>query len=192
VIVPVDEAFNMTLATLRRGGVVALPTDTVYGIAAIAGDADAMARVFDQKRRSDAKSIAVLVGDLDQARALTAVPLDRFGPWWPGPLTVVVPRRADVVLHLGADDTTVGVRCPDHPFVRRLALELGPIAATSANVAGEPTLTTAAAVAEAFPEITLVVDGGLLAGAASTVVDATVDPPRVLREGPISAVALGL
>jgi L-threonylcarbamoyladenylate synthase len=84
------------------------------------------------------------------------------------------------------------VRCPDDAFVRRLALELGPIAATSANVAGEPTLTTAASVAAAFPELTLVVDGGSLEGEASTVVDATVDPPVVRREGPVSAAALGL
>jgi tRNA threonylcarbamoyl adenosine modification protein (Sua5/YciO/YrdC/YwlC family) len=192
VIVPIDEAFNMTLGVLRRGGVVALPTDTVYGLAALPGDATAMARVFSLKQRADAKSIAVLVADLDQARAITAADLDRFAPWWPGPLTVVVTRRPGAVLHLGGDDATVGVRCPDHPFVRRLAQELGPIAATSANLSGEPVLPSAADVAEAFPDLAIVVDGGVLDGAASTVVDATVDPPRVLREGPIRATALGL
>jgi L-threonylcarbamoyladenylate synthase len=192
VIVPIDEAFAMTLATLRRGGVVALPTDTVYGIAALPGNAEAMARVFELKQRSDAKSIAVLVADLDQARAIASVELDRFGPFWPGPLTVVVPRRDGVALHLGGDGATVGLRCPDSAFVRRLAEELGPVAATSANLAGEPTLTTATEVAAAFPELTLVVDGGPLLGAASTVVDATVDPPRVLREGALGAAALGL
>jgi L-threonylcarbamoyladenylate synthase len=192
VIVPIDEAFNMTLATVRRGSVVALPTDTVYGLVALPGNAEAMARLFDLKARSDAKAIAVLVADIDQARALTTVGLDRFGPWWPGPLTVVVPRRPDVELHLGGQQSTVGVRCPDSAFVRRLAQELGPLAATSANLAGAPTLTTASEVAAAFPELTLVVDGGSLEGAASTVVDATVDPPRVVRQGPLSAAALGL
>jgi L-threonylcarbamoyladenylate synthase len=186
VIVPVDEAFAMTLAALRRGSVVALPTDTVYGIAALAHDADAMARVFELKGRDEVKSIAVLVADLDQARALTTADLDRYAPHWPGPLTVVATRRAGVALHLGGDPTTVGVRCPDSPFVRRLAQELGPIAATSANLAGQPTLATAAEVAAAFPDLPIVVDGGPLPGAASTVVDATVDPPRVLRAGPIS------
>jgi L-threonylcarbamoyladenylate synthase len=151
-----------------------------------------MQRLFTLKGRSDAKSIAVLVADLDQARALTAVSLDRFGPFWPGPLTVVVPRADGAVLHLGGDDRTVGLRCPDSVFVRRLAAELGPIAATSANHAGDPTLTTAAEVAAAFPDLTVVVDGGTLGAAASTVVDATDDPPTVLRAGPITAAALGL
>jgi L-threonylcarbamoyladenylate synthase len=192
VIVPTDEAFNMTLATLRRGGVVAVPTDTVYGLAAVPSDARAMSRLFALKARMDTKAIAVLVADIDQARALTTVTLDRFGRWWPGALTVVVPRREGVDLHLGGDDATVGVRCPDSVFVRRLAQELGPLAATSANLAGEPPLTTAGAVAAAFPELTLVVDGGRLEGSASTVVDATVEPPRVLREGALSAAALGL
>jgi L-threonylcarbamoyladenylate synthase len=192
VIVPIDEAFNMTLATLRRGGVVALPTDTVYGIAALAGDAAAMARVFTLKGRDEVKSIAVLVADLDQARGLTTADLDRYAPHWPGPLTVVVPRRDGVALHLGGDDTTVGVRCPNSAFVRRLAHELGPIAATSANLSGRPTLATAADVAAAFPDLPLVVDGGPLPGAASTVVDATAEPPRVVRAGPVSAAALGI
>jgi L-threonylcarbamoyladenylate synthase len=192
VIVPLDEAFNMTLATLRRGSVVALPTDTVYGLAALASDHAAMERLFALKGRDGDKAIAVLVADLDQARALTPMTLDRFGPWWPGPLTVVAPRRDGVELHIGGDGVTVGVRCPDSAFVRRLAQELGPIAATSANEPGDPPLATAAAVASAFADLTLVVDGGPLPGAASTVVDATVDPPRVLRAGPISARALGL
>jgi L-threonylcarbamoyladenylate synthase len=191
-IVPIDEAFAMTLATLRRGGVVALPTDTVYGLAALPGDERAMERLFASKGRADTKSIAVLVADLDQARALTPLGLDRFGPFWPGPLTVVVPRAGDAVLHLGGDEGTVGLRCPDSPFVRRLAQELGPIAATSANRSGEPTLTTAAEVAGSLPDVALVVDGGVLGATASTVVDATVDPPQILRAGPITAAALGL
>src|SRR5690606_7854953 len=98
------------------------------------------------------KSVAVLVGDLAQARALSADPLDRFAPFWPGPLTVVVRRAPDAVLHLGGAGDTVGLRWPDHAFVRRLALEVGPIAASSANRAGEPTPPTAAEVASQFPD----------------------------------------
>jgi L-threonylcarbamoyladenylate synthase len=191
-IVPLDEAFNMTLGALRRGAVVALPTDTIYGLAALPSDEAAMARLFALKQRADTKSIAVLVADLDQARALTTAQLDRFGPWWPGPLTVVVPRRPDVTLHLGGESDTVGVRCPNHAFVRRLAHDLGPIAATSANVSGEPVLASAADVAATFPDLPIVVDGGTLDGLASTVVDCTTEPPRVLREGEIAASALGL
>jgi L-threonylcarbamoyladenylate synthase len=95
------------------------------------------------KGRDDTKSIAVLVGDLGQARTLTSHRLDRFAPFWPGPLTVVVARAADAVLHIGADDSTVGIRCPDDAFVRRLALEVGPIAASSANASGAATPATA-------------------------------------------------
>ena len=191
-IVPTDEAFSMTMAALRRGAVVVIPTDTVYGIAARADDADAMARLFALKGRDAGKSIAVLVADLGQARSLTTHRLDRFAPFWPGPLTVVVPRAADAVLHIGTDDSTVGIRCPDDAFVRRLALEVGPIAATSANESGAPTPATASEIAAIFPSIALVVDGGPRHGVASTVVDATVDPPVVLRAGALTRTALGL
>src|SRR5690606_10629963 len=102
-----------------------------------------------------------------QAASLTTASLERFASWWPGPLTVVVPRREGITWDLGGNGGTVGVRCPDHGFVRRLADELGPLATTSANRSGEPTLTTASDVALAFPEAALVVDGGILPGAAS-------------------------
>jgi L-threonylcarbamoyladenylate synthase len=192
VIVPIDEAFSMTMAALRRGSVVVLPTDTVYGLAARADDADAMARMFALKGRDSAKSIAVLVADLGQARTLTTHGLDRFARFWPGPLTVVVPRSSDAVLHLGTDEATVGLRCPDDAFVRRLAAEVGPIAATSANESGAPTPPTATEIAAIFPDVSLVVDGGPRHGLASTVVDATVEPPRVLRVGALPPAALGL
>ena len=191
-IVPTDEAFSMTMAALRRGTIVVIPTDTVYGIAARADDADAMERLFALKGRDAARSIAVLVGDLGQARRLTAHGLDRFAQFWPGPLTVVVPRAADAVLYIGDDDSTVGIRCPDDAFVRRLALEVGPIAASSANESGAPTPATAREIAALFPSVSLVVDGGPRRGTASTVIDATVDPPTVLRTGALSAAALGL
>jgi len=189
---PESEAFDLVAATLSRGGVVGIPTDTVYGLAALPGDADAMRTLFDLKGRSGGQSIAVLVADVDQAQTLSAVPIDRFAPFWPGPLTVVVPRAAEAQLHLGGDERTVGVRCPDHSLLRRLAAKLGPIAATSANRSGEATLTSANAVAAQFPELAVVVDGGVLGDAASTVVDATVDPPVILRAGPILASELGL
>jgi L-threonylcarbamoyladenylate synthase len=191
-IVPVEEAFNMTMAGLRRGTTVVIPTDTVYGLAARADDADAMARLFALKGRDATKSIAVLVADLAQARGLTTHGLDRFARFWPGPLTVVVPRAPDVALHLGTDDATVGIRCPDDAFVRRLALEVGPIAATSANTSGSPTPSTAAEIASVFPDVALIVDGGPRRGLASTVIDATADPPRVLRVGALSPAVLGL
>ena len=191
-IVPTDEAFSMTMAALRRGAIVVIPTDTVYGIAARADDPEAMARLFELKGRDAGKSIAVLVGDLGQARTLTTHRLDRFAPFWPGPLTVVVDRAAAAVLHIGGTATTVGIRCPDDSFVRRLALEVGPIAASSANESGAPTPATAGDVAALFPSVSLVVDGGPRRGVASTVIDATVDPPVLLRAGSLSLATLGL
>jgi L-threonylcarbamoyladenylate synthase len=191
-IVPTDEAFSMTMAALRRGAIVVIPTDTVYGIAARADDPEAMARLFELKGRDAGKSIAVLVGDLGQARTLTTHRLDRFAPFWPGPLTVVVDRAAAAVLHIGGTATTVGIRCPDDAFVRRLALEVGPIAASSANESGAPTPATAGEVAALFPSVSLVVDGGPRRGVASTVIDATVDPPVLLRAGSLSLATLGL
>ena len=191
-IVPTDDAFSMTMAALRRGAIVVIPTDTVYGIAARADHADAMARLFELKGRDVAKSIAVLVSDLGQARRLTSHGLDRFAPFWPGPLTVVVPRAADAVLYIGDDESTVGIRCPDDAFVRRLALEVGPIAASSANESGAPTPATAGEIAALFPTVQIVVDGGPRRGLASTVIDATMDPPVVLRAGALSPSALGL
>jgi L-threonylcarbamoyladenylate synthase len=171
--------------------VVVLPTETVYGLVARAGDRGAIERLFVLKNRPDSKTISVLVGDLEQARALTPDDLDACAPWWPGPLTAVVRRRADAELYLGADATTIGLRCPDHPFVRRLALDLGPLAATSANRTGEPTPASAAEVALVFPDVALVVDDGPRDGLPSTVIDLTTSPPTVLRAGPIPGSVFG-
>ena len=101
-------------------------------------------------------------------------------------------RAAAAVLHIGGTATTVGIRCPDDSFVRRLALEVGPIAASSANESGAPTPATAGEVAALFPSVSLMVDGGPRRGVASTVIDATVDPPVLLRAGSLSLATLGL
>lgn len=180
-------------ATLRAGGVVVVPTDTVYGLAALPGDAAAMARLFALKGRGPSVPVAVLCSDAEQALALTASPVApevraAAARWWPGPLTLVLPRRLDVHLHLGAPATTVGVRVPDDALVRAVAAEVGPVAATSANRHGEPTPVSAAEVVAALGAgVDLLVDGGDLTAGASTVVDMTRTPWRVLREGPIPA-----
>jgi L-threonylcarbamoyladenylate synthase len=178
------------IAALRAGEPVVIPTDTVYGLAARAADADAVAQLFALKGRPVDTRIAVLVASPEQAadhvdasgaayRALAA----RF---WPGPLTIVAPRRDGGLLAAG-DDDTLGVRCPDDDLVRTVAAAVGPIAATSANRHGHRTPTTAAEVAREFPTVTVVLDGGARPGAASTVVSVCTDPPTVVREGPIGA-----
>jgi tRNA threonylcarbamoyl adenosine modification protein (Sua5/YciO/YrdC/YwlC family) len=108
--------------------------------------------------------------------------------WWPGPLTLVLPRRSGLALHLGEPETTVGLRVPEHPLVQAVAAAVGPIATTSANRHGEPTATTAQEAVAALGEgVALAVDGGRLEGRSSTVVDATGPSWRVLREGPVPA-----
>jgi len=176
---------------LRGGGVVVLPTDTVYGLAALPGDRAATDRLFALKGRAATSPLAVLCTDVDQALGLSDPEVaDAVRAvaerWWPGPLTLVVARRAGVALHLGEPDTTVGLRVPNHVVVRALTAAVGPIAATSANRHGEPTPTTAADAAAALgADVALVVDGGPLATTASTVVDATVEPWAILRDGPV-------
>jgi L-threonylcarbamoyladenylate synthase len=185
------DAVARVSAALRAGGVVVVPTDTVYGLAALPGDAAAMARLFALKGRGPTVPVAVLCSDAEQALDLTAGPVApevraTAARWWPGPLTLVLPRRLGVHLHLGAPVTTVGVRVPDDALVRAVAAEVGPVAATSANRHGEPTPVSAAEVVAALGAgVDLLVDGGDLTAGASTVVDVTRVPWRVLREGPI-------
>lgn len=178
---------------LRSGGAVVLPTDTVYGLVASAADREATGQLFALKGRTDGVPLAVLCADVEQALSLVELPVDRkveavAERWWPGPLTLVVPRRAGLHLHLGEPESTIGLRVPDHDLVRAVARDVGPIAATSANRHGAPPATTAAEAAAALgPGVALAVDGGLLQATASTVIDTTHSPWRVLREGPIAA-----
>lgn len=180
---------------LRAGGAVVLPTDTVYGLAALPTVAGATDRLFALKARSEQQPLAVLVADVDQARSLVAVEDDVdvdvqrwMADLWPGPLTLVLPRSPSAVgLALGGDAGTVGVRCPAHDLVRALAAEVGPIATTSANRSGEPTPTTARAAAAALVGVVdLVVDGGPSGTVASTVVGAAGGPWRILRQGAVT------
>jgi len=178
------------LADLAVGRVVVVPTDTVYGLAVRADDADGVASLFRLKARDDGRPMAVLVADVAQARGIgrfdkVATRLaERF---WPGGLTLVVPRAAGFDARLGGDRVTVGIRCPNHDRLRALLERSGPLAVTSANLSGSRTGATAAEIAELFGTgVSSVVDGGTLAGVASTVVDCCGDLPEVLREGPVS------
>ena len=177
---------------LRAGRIVAVPTDTVYGIAAWLRLPDAIERLFAAKRRPPEKAVAVLLADVAQAWTLgietpaARVLGDRF---WPGGLTLVLPVRPDAVLPtvLAAGTPTIGVRVPDHPAPRALALELGPLPTTSANLSGEPDARDAREIAERLGDaLALVLDGGpIRGGPASTVVDCSVDLPVIRRLGAI-------
>jgi L-threonylcarbamoyladenylate synthase len=181
--------------TLRAGGVVALPTDTVYGICVALATAGGVERLFEVKRRPPDKGIMLLLERLEQAPeigVMTAAAEALAEACWPGGLTVVVPQRHDRPLPaaLTASTPTVGLRMPDHPAPRALAGGVGPLPTTSANVSGLPEARDAGEIqAQLGDAIDLILDGGRAhGGPASTVVDCTGSTPRVLRVG---AVPLG-
>jgi L-threonylcarbamoyladenylate synthase len=176
---------------LRAGQVVAFPTDTVYGVGAPAFDAASVASIYIAKERPPEKAIPVLIADAsDLPRIAASVPdcarvlIARF---WPGALTLVLPKRPDVP-EIVSSDETVAVRIPDLDLARALLRLTGPLAATSANRSGRPSPVAAADVmAQLGGRIAAVLDGGPCPGGIpSTVVDCTTSPPRVLREGALS------
>ncbi|MCB1376449.1 MAG: threonylcarbamoyl-AMP synthase, partial [Rhodobacteraceae bacterium] len=187
------DALERASRVLASGGTAVLPTDTVYGVAALAELPRSTDKLFALKDRAAAQPVAVLVANVEQALELVAAPAEDPARWmatlWPGPLTLVLPRSARARdLTLGGDPASIGVRCPDHDFSRALASELGPLATTSANRSGQPTATDAhEAAASLVGEVDLVVDGGPAGTLASTVVDASVPAWSVLREGAIGA-----
>ena len=192
---PPAGAVATAAAALRAGEVVVLPTDTVYGVAALPTVPGATDRLFALKGRSADVPLAVLCAEAAQALALgdpaavgEGTDVARIAAaLWPGPLTLVLPRRPGLGYALGEPASTVGVRCPDHALVRALAAEVGPIATTSANRHGQPTPPTAAGVAEALGAgVAVVLDGGPCAGTPSTVVDATGPSWRLLRAGDLT------
>jgi L-threonylcarbamoyladenylate synthase len=188
---------------LEAGGIVAVPTDTVYGVAVALSTPGGIERLFAAKSRPPDKAIALLLGDVAQAGDIgvlspSAEALARA--FWPGGLTLVVRRRTDRALPAALTGgelapgaiPTVGLRVPAHDAPRALALALGPLPTTSANRSGEPELRDAAAIeAELGGALDLILDGGpSVGGPASTVVDATGDVVRILRAGAISADAI--
>ncbi|MFN8629590.1 MAG: L-threonylcarbamoyladenylate synthase [Chloroflexota bacterium] len=179
---------------LRDGGIVAVPTDTVYGIAADMALPDAIERLFAAKQRPPEKAVAVLLADAAQAGELGVVTAaaqvlaERF---WPGGLTLVLPVRHEARLPrvLAGGAPTIGVRVPDHPTPRALAAVLGPLPTTSANRSGEADARDAREILDRLGEsLALVLDGGpIRGGPASTVVNCTLEWPSILREGAIPA-----
>jgi L-threonylcarbamoyladenylate synthase len=175
---------------LLAGGLVVIPTDTVYGLAALFTNSQAIARIFQAKERSENKAIAVLIGDLDQldrvARSLNPTARRLAQAFWPGALTLVVSRRLDLPGNL-SPLPTVGVRMPDHSFARQLLRLAGPLATTSANLSGGHNPRSAQEVlAQLDGRIELVLDGGdLPGGVPSTVVDCTGATVSILREGAV-------
>ena len=188
-----DNAIEEAARILRRGGVVAAPTDTLYGVMASALDAAAIARVFGIKGRSPDAPLPLLVAEVaDIDRYLTRMPAagrTLARKFLPGPLTLVAPGAGNLPRALTGGLATVGVRVPDHSVPRELARRLGhAITGTSANRSGMPPATTAEDVREQLGDgVDYVIDGGPApGGVGSTVVDVSLDPPALLREGAVS------
>jgi L-threonylcarbamoyladenylate synthase len=192
-ILPVSspDALTRALDILRGGGLVAFPTDTVYGVGALAFDAAAVESIYAVKDRPNEKAIPVLLGSADDLTKVAAeVPpmaLTLAARFWPGPLTLVVPKHPSLPEAVSVT-ATVGVRVPDHAAARRLLQAAGPMAVTSANRSGQPSPSSASEVlAQLGGRIALILDGGKTPGGVpSTVVNCVGAEPKILREGPVT------
>jgi L-threonylcarbamoyladenylate synthase len=192
-VIPVGDTLDpatteLVLDALDAGLPVAIPTDTVYALAVDPFVVGASERLFTIKRRSREIDLPVLVGSLEQALELvTALPeaaLRLMEQFWPGPLTLVLPRRPDLEADLGDDELTVGVRMPSHHVPLELCRHVGPLGVGTAGLQGEAELMTADEVAATFGDaVAVVLDGGRCAGLPATVVDATGEDPHLIREG---------
>lgn len=191
---PVNEAARAA----RRGELIVMPTDTVYGIGTRPDDPRATARVFRAKRRSRDLQLPVLIASIAEAQRIGVFDrraLAMASSWWPGSLTLVIPRKQDALdwdLGSGDAEPTVGLRVPAHPLAAAVLRASGPLAMTSANVSGAPPARTCDALREAFGEAVAIYlcEDEPLVGAASTVLDLAHGKARIVREGAISAEAI--
>ena len=192
-IISADDPFvyKTALDILQSGGLVAFPTDTVYGVGAFAFDGNAVESIYTAKDRPVDKAIPILIGEImDAAKVVAEFPrtarilASRF---WPGPLTCVLAKNPTLPEAVSAT-STVGVRIPDHAVSRILLRSTGPMAVTSANISGQPSPSTAEEVFEQLNgRIPLIIDGGTTPGGIpSTVIDCTANEIKILRKGPIS------
>ena len=176
---------------LKHGGLVAFPTDTVYGVAALASSEETIERLFIVKGRKRSQAVAILIAhsaDLELiATDISPAAKILSEHYWPGPLTIILKRKPNLPKII-APSPTVGVRIPNHPFALKLLAATGPLAVTSANRSGEPSPVNAQEVLEQLGgRIHLLIDGGKTPGQIpSTVIDCTNPEIKMVREGPIS------
>ena len=188
---PDPAAIAAAVEVLRAGGVVAFPTDTLYGLAVDPRSAEAVERLFALKTRARSVAVPLVASDLEQAMMAGELgPRERRVAqiFWPGPLTVVIPARPSIARASLGGGSTVAVRVPAHAIARELAAALGfCVTATSANTAGQPPAVSADAVASALPDVDLLLDGGQAPGGApSTIVAFDNDGPVLVRAGVVA------
>jgi L-threonylcarbamoyladenylate synthase len=191
---PEPDRIDQAVAILKSGGVIAFPTETLYGLGADARDPAAIDKTFGIKGRDFKNPILVVIGDVRHLEAFAeSIPteaqklMDRF---WPGPLTIVFRAAPSVSPKLTAGSGKIGIRLTSHPIAMAISRRLGgPLTATSANLSGSPECSSAAEVLSQLEgKLDGVVDGGQTPGGkGSTIVDATVSPIKILREGVIAA-----
>jgi L-threonylcarbamoyladenylate synthase len=188
-----EREIDKAVEILRRGGVIAFPTDTVYGLGADAFNRTAVERIYEIKKRPHHQQLPLLVADVEQVTALAEhVPAPAWflaRRFWPGGLTLVLPKAPSLPGYL-APGSTIAVRIPDHPICLALIKRLGnPITGTSANVSGQPpALSAEQARKQLAGKVEFIVNGGECPGGKeSTIVDVTGDFPIILREGIIPA-----
>ena len=188
------KAVKEAAEVLRGGGLVAFPTETVYGLGADATNRDAVLRIFAAKGRPPTNPLIVHVANLAIAKRYAAAWPDRAQRlaerFWPGPLTLVLPKHPSIVPEATAGLNTVGLRCPDHPLALAMLEEFaGAVAAPSANRSTRVSPTTAQHVRDELgPAVDFILDGGpCRVGIESTVLDLLADPPRILRPGAVTA-----
>ncbi|MBT8197442.1 MAG: threonylcarbamoyl-AMP synthase [Acidimicrobiia bacterium] len=180
------------VAAIKEGQLVGVPTDTVYGIAADPFRPDALERLYELKGRGDTKPIAILVTTVDQGAELAAfndLAQDLAAKHWPGGLTLVLSKLDTTPDWMGDPAAkTVGLRCPDHEVTQALLGLTGPLAATSANMAGQSAAVTAEEARDVFGDaVAVYLEGEGAGGMPSTVIDLTRPGPHVLRSGPVEA-----
>lgn len=191
---PSAETFAHAATLLQAGQLIVLPTDTVYGIAAAAFSTAAIEKLYAAKERPRTKGLPILVSDVAQLARVAIVPdNERITDWlerfWPGPLTLIFERHPDLPSVISPNGG-IAVRLPDHEMARAIIRQAGgAVASSSANLSGAAPATTAGSVsAQLAQRVAAVVDGGQTPGGVpSTIVDCTFWPPRIVREGPITA-----
>jgi len=187
----IQKLIDRGIAVLKQGGLVAFPTDTVYGLGACADNESAVARVYQVKARPRNMALPLLLADISQisdvAYPVPPVAWLLVNKFLPGALTLVIAKSDSVLDIVTGGGSTVAVRIPDHPIPVALARDVGPIVGTSANLSGKPSALTADEVSgQLGDKIDLVIDGGRCPGGKeSTIVDVTGEKPRILREGAI-------
>jgi L-threonylcarbamoyladenylate synthase len=189
-----SETLQEAVRLLRNGGVIAYPTETFYGLGADAGNETAVRRIFSVKGRDFRNPVPLIIGEErilpHYAAEIPKAATPLIKALWPGPLTLIFRAAARVNRLLTGGTGKIGLRLSSHTVAASLARSLdGALTSTSANVSGEAECSSAAEVIDRIGDrIDLIVDGGATAGkAASTIVDVTVDPPVILREGAVSS-----